>query len=54
MVKFETLNDLKFFIEHIEKNRPRDLDNTVEIAIVSQGSIGGMPTVKIRDMISFL
>lgn len=51
MIKFKTLNDLKLFIEHIEKNRPRQLDNTVEIAIVSQGSIGGMPTVKIKDMV---
>lgn len=51
MIKFETLNDLKLFIDHIEKNRPRELNNTVEISIVSQGSIGGMPTVKIRDMV---
>lgn len=51
MIKFETLNDLKLFIDHIEKNRPRELNNTVEISIVSQGSIGGMPTVKIRDIV---
>lgn len=50
MSKFDSVKDLKVFLDHVEKNYPRELDSSIEIAIVSQGSIGGMPTVKIRDM----
>lgn len=51
MGNFNTLSDLKEFIDHIEKTRPRELDKSLEIAVVSQGSMGGSPTVKIKNMV---
>lgn len=50
MNKFETLHDVKAFIEHMAKISPRELEKSVEIAVVSQGSIGGSPTVKVSNM----
>lgn len=35
----------------ILKTRPREMDKSLEIAVVSQGSMGGSPTVKIKNMV---
>ncbi len=36
--------------DFLEKIRPDNLENEVEIVIESQGSIGGTPTVKIKNI----
>ena len=50
MGTINTVSELKSFIDNIAENHKRELESTVEIVIVSQGSIGGTPTVKIKDI----